>query len=118
MQRAGRAMFHVFVAAMLAISAAGFAKGQTPGPAAPQDTADVLKALDQVIEQNRKLEQRNRELMDQVNALRQKFATAPTPPAPTATPDKQEAEAPLQDARNTLPQASDGSPSVFGEFNP
>src|SRR5580704_4961487 len=43
--------------------------------------ADVLNAIDQLIEQNRKLEQQNRELMQQINSLRQSIANQDGPAA-------------------------------------
>ncbi len=52
---------------------AGSATAQTSPADQSRSTQDVLKALDQVVEQNKKLEQQNRELMEQVNALRQRL---------------------------------------------
>ena len=72
--RAPRKVMQHLGLALIMGSAAGFVEAQTPGPVGPTDTPQVLKALDQVIEQNRKLEQQNRELMEQVNTLRQKLA--------------------------------------------
>jgi len=99
-------------------------------PAPSQANADVLKVLDQVIEQNKKLEQQNRELIEQGNILRQKLAppesaAAPVSPAPVAAtnvpapigPPKPVEEEP-KDARNTAFEPSEGAPGVFGEFNP
>src|SRR5581483_7742028 len=40
--------------------------------------SDVLNVIDQLIEQNRKLEQQNRELMEQINSLRQSVAKQDT----------------------------------------
>jgi hypothetical protein len=137
-------MRHVGVALFIAASAASFAWAQAPAPASSSDNAETLKALDQVIEQNRKLEQQNRELMEQINNLRQKLAAQPTAgqpgaaqpvasqpaaaatanaPAPAVTPEQlakeaQDENAPRRDASNMLPQASEGSPAIFGEFNP
>jgi hypothetical protein len=109
---------------------------QTQSPAGSNDTSEALKALDQVIEQNRKLEQQNRELMEQINTLRQRLSAQPgatqpaasqpaaaNPPATVVSPQQlakaaQDENAPPQDARNMLPEASDGTPGVFGEFNP
>ncbi len=53
---------------------AGSASPQTPPPDESKSTQEILKALDQVVEQNKKLEQQNRELMEQVNVLRQRLA--------------------------------------------
>jgi hypothetical protein len=53
----------------------------------PQTSDEVLEKIDALIEQNARLEQQNRELMDQIRALRQSLATNPTPaPAATAPP--------------------------------
>lgn len=38
------------------------------------DTAEVLKQVDKLVEQNRQLENTNRELMDQIGTLRQALA--------------------------------------------
>jgi hypothetical protein len=48
---------------------AGVAKAQQPADAS--NTSEVLKKLDQLIEQNSQLEKQNRELMDQIQSLRQ-----------------------------------------------
>src|SRR5260370_15284944 len=39
-----------------------------------RDTAEMLKAIDQLTEQNRQLEKQNQQLMDQITALRQTLA--------------------------------------------
>ena len=130
----------------IALSSASLVRAQAPAAGAG-DTADVLKALDQVIEQNRKLEQQNRELMDQVNLLRQRLAAgstaaeesakaAATPsaqggaqddqnqsaqrqpyvaPPNTFEPDKKEA---TLIRTNPFAAESNGTPAMFGEFNP
>ena len=107
------------LALMIAIGTVGLADAQAPSTAAPKDT-DVLKALDQVIEQNKKLEEQNRELMEQVNALRQRLAAAPGAPQPGTAQATASASQPDSDKDNTslLPEASNGAPAVFGEFNP
>jgi hypothetical protein len=96
-------------------------------------TADVLKTIDQLIEQNRKLEQQNRELMGQIQSLRQSLVpqnaqTAPAQPSPPGTVSKQElektpAQSPTEDQagaddKTLLPNASEGDAAIFGEFNP
>jgi hypothetical protein len=107
---------------------AGFASAQTPPPDEARSTQEVLKALDQVVEQNKKLEQQNRELMEQVNALRQRLASAvqpapdqaasPTPVAQTKESASAQTGDSDQDDKTLLAEASDGQPGVFGEFNP
>src|SRR5437763_14171951 len=112
---------------------------QPPVPAASNDKEETLKVLDQLVEQNHKLEQQNRELMEQVNILRQKLAAQPATrqpaasqptaaatangPVPAVTPQQpakqaQDKNAAPKDDTTLLPQASDGEPGVFGEFNP
>jgi hypothetical protein len=121
---------------MIAAGAVGFVSAQPQNPAGSNDTPEALKALDQVIEQNRKLERQNRELMEQIKTLREKLSTQPgakqpaapqpaaaNPPATVVSPAQlakaaEDENAPPQDARNMLPEASDGTPGVFGEFNP
>jgi hypothetical protein len=101
--------------------------------------ADVLNAIDQLIEQNRKLEQQNRELMQQINSLRQSIAnqdgptadpataqsspspappnTSATPPSSTANQSSSQSQS-NDDDKTLLPEASGGNPAIFGEFNP
>ena len=118
---------------IIAMSTIAFLPAQTPNPVGSKDTSETLKALDQVIDQNRKLEQQNRELMEQINNLRQKLGAQPdsqqagaataNAPAPVATPGQvakgaQATGAPQSDDTTLLPEASDGREGVFGEFNP
>lgn len=103
----------------------------------PKKPADVLNAIDQLIEQNRKLEQQNRDLMQQINSLRQSIANqdgpvadpapaqsppSPAPPNSSATPPSstanQSSSQSQTDDRRLLPEASGGNPAIFGEFNP
>lgn len=65
------------LALVIAASAGVFVGAQTPAPARANDTSEALKTLEQVIEQNRKLEQQNLKLIEQVNALRQRLAAQP-----------------------------------------
>ncbi len=85
-----------------------------------QPAGDVLKALDQLIEQNRKLEQQNQELMQQINTLREALASQEKTAPPQSSPPTQPVDQSQNDAddKTLLPQASDGRPGVFGEFNP
>jgi hypothetical protein len=63
-------------------------KDDSPSIAA-QNSSEVLKKLDQLIEQNNELEKRNGELMDQIQALRQTLArqAAATPGASEKVPE-------------------------------
>jgi hypothetical protein len=115
-------------------------------PQVQPTTADLLRTIDQLIEQNRKLEQldrqlmqQNQELMQQIDSLRQSVGkqdrTAQPAPAQTPSPQAQAGVAgtanPQQqpnqatatnqstgDDKTLLPEASAGNPSIFGEFNP
>ena len=60
----------------------------TAGPEArATDTAQLLITIDQLVEQNRKLEQQNRQLIDQINALRKVVAAELPPPVENELPD-------------------------------
>jgi hypothetical protein len=110
-----------------------------PTQTEPKKPAEVLHTIDQLIEQNRKLEQQNRELMQQINSLRQSIANqdgpaadpAPAQSPPSPAPTNTSATAPSStanqsssqsqsndDDKSLLPEASGGNPAIFGEFNP
>ena len=73
-------------------SAAPAAPSQQAAPApASQSTADLLKALDQVVDQNRKLAEQNQELMVKVEELRQQVE-ATNPRIATAEAEKAAAQ--------------------------
>jgi hypothetical protein len=106
-----------------------------PGQPAAQN---ALKKIDELIEQNHRLETQNQELMKQINALRQSLQAQagvapeaepqipPSPSGPVGNPTQQgltnqaAASGPSQTtaANPQLLQASDGNPDIFGEFNP
>src|SRR4051794_34799906 len=119
---------------------------QTPqGQAA---TTDAQKPIEQLIEQNRKLEQQNqqlmeqnRELMEQINSLRPSLAKqdrtvqsgpAENPPSPVqpgppgtsqqavnqTTDQDSDQDQSKDDDSALLPNPSGGNPAIFGEFNP
>jgi hypothetical protein len=98
-----------------------------------------VKAIDALVEKNRQLERQNQELINQIQALRQLLQTqagahhtpAETPPKGSGTLDPAVTQAQAQPASTAsgniqptggtggpLLQASDGNPSIFGEFNP
>ena len=54
---------------------------------APGDSSQALHAIDQLVEQNHRLEQQNRALMDQIDSLRRTLAKEPEK-APEAVQDK------------------------------
>src|SRR5215813_13212504 len=135
------------------IARSAFAQGTPQGtpPATPTDAGSVgatttaavlLTKLDQLIEKNQQLERENRELLDEINALRQFLAQA-TAGSPTtsnaglaASSDSKvppnaantqtaggtgQASTPAQndeDDKTLLAEASAGNPAIFGEFNP
>lgn len=105
---------------LCAASTTGMLRAQTPQ--GQPSTVEILKTIDRLVDQNRKLEQQNQELLQQINTMRQAVAGETAPPAasqPQATagspapgPDQE------QDDKTLLPQGSDGHPAIFGEFNP
>src|SRR5579884_3406443 len=75
------------------LASAQSASGQTDSkPADANSPAAILRALDQVVEQNRQLEKQNRELMDQIQSMRQVLAKQ-APMAGTEATPKPEAPA-------------------------
>jgi hypothetical protein len=100
---------------------------------ATPNSAEVLKTIDQLVEQNKQLETQNKQLMDQVSSLRQLLGKqAGSPQASSAAPNENEGAPPQnvgaqaaltsaqadQDDKTLMPEASDGNPAMFGEFNP
>jgi len=89
--------------------------------------AAMLHSLDQVVEQNRQLEKQNRELMDQIESLRQVLAkqapstgatgteTAPKTEAP-ATAERSQPSEKQQTAADTT--AVEGEPYKWGAYTP
>ena len=120
-------MLRIGLALLMTMIAIGAARAQTTS-SVPNDTSETLRALDQVIEQNRRLEQQNRELMEQIVALRQILATQGTaqPAAvqnPTQTKEQntppvmagsQEGAAPPEDL--SLTSVTEGR--KFGSYTP
>jgi hypothetical protein len=92
---------------LLVIASGSAAKAQTSAavneeqsPAA-QGTADILKAVDRLVEQNRQLERQNQQLLEQIDVLRQKLAATPAP-----------SERPLSGAAGATRAADDATPQV------
>jgi hypothetical protein len=110
--------------------AASPAAQQPPSAPPSQNTADLLKALDQVVDANRKLAEQNQQLMIKVEELRQRVAAANPPAAERASPQAtagvkvgQTAQSSARTASNAddktkFPESSNGNPAIFGEFNP
>ena len=139
------ATLHTVIVLFGVAPASQFVNAQTADAVAQAKTeksTDVLHAIDQLIEQNRKLEQQNRELMQQINSLRQSLASQdPAHPSPALTPaspvepstagtvttqqpagqagNQSSGQDPTKgDDRTLLPESSGGNPAIFGEFNP
>ena len=81
------------IAVLALFFAAAFVDGQTvvpdsaPPPPQTQSAADALKVIDQLVQQNKDLEQQNKKLMEQIDVLRQVLAAQnPAAPAPAAKP--------------------------------
>jgi hypothetical protein len=80
------------------------------------DTAALLKAIDRLVEQNRRLEEQNRQLIDQINALRQALAStvaalANAHPPDGATVNSGPAAAPAIEPSKSAPN-SEPSPTI------
>lgn len=130
---------------LLAASGPSLINAQSTAPAGEAGgagTAELLKAVDRLVEQNRRLEKQNQELMVEINALRQALAgqsgppaeanpasetpstSAPAPPAladPAGLPGSPAASdrsVANQGADGHDPRGSSGSPALFGEWNP
>jgi hypothetical protein len=112
---------------LMAANTATIVSAQDPQP---QTQAGILKTIDQLVEQNRKLEQQNHDLMEQINALRQIVANqspqarsgqptgATGQPAAQASSRQPDQGQTSDDDKSLLPQASSGNSAIFGEFNP
>ena len=166
--RVRRIAAHFVVCLMIAACAFRTTKAQQlAGPESPANSGDVSnadtrRAVDQLIQQNGRLEQQNRDLEGQNRQLEQQnrelaqklnlllssadhhvpvqpateeavvsSVVEPTPPKtsePIPSTTQQPAQKPTfdsttetkpnQDDKFELPQASDGNPVIFGEFNP
>lgn len=104
-------------------------------------TAELLKKVDQLVDRNIQLEEQNRQLIQEIVTLRQVVSSRPsektqapekavvetvspeagTPNQPVSQSTNQSTArnySPNSDDKTLLPQASDGNPAVFGEFNP
>ena len=101
----------------------------TPAPAS-QNTADLLKALDQVVDENRKLAEQNQQLMVKVEELRQQVEAA-NPTIATAEAEKAAAQlsaAALQEVVSdegtaskrdlAIEESQHPGPKVWGPYTP
>ena len=120
------------LALILSITAniASVAHAQQPANAAADTkNADVLKAIDQLLQQNGKLEQQNheleeqnRELIERINSLLPSAAnqvpgTAPQPAPQSAAQGSTQTKS-NGDDKTEYPEADTGNSAIFGEFNP
>jgi hypothetical protein len=97
---------------------------QAPPPGSSTDgRGDLLRAIDQLIEQNRRLERQNQELIEQIQTLRGILATqAPAPQSPAEkTPDPSAKSKSSQQAQEN-PELEIGSttqePYKWGAYTP
>ena len=124
------------MAIVISLCQALWAQSEAKSPV--QTKQELLRAIDQLVEQNRKIEQQNHQLMEQINFLRQSLANqsstaqpapaqigaSPAQPSPAGTvraqqPGKSSTQDQAKgDDKTLLSEASDGNPSIFGEFNP
>src|SRR6201987_6195297 len=87
----------------------------------------------QIVEQNQQLEKQNQQLMEQINALRGDVAQRGNVREQTAEPSSSQATAGVKveqtaqssnpnqsnaDEKHDFPEADSGNPAIFGEFNP
>lgn len=84
-------------ALFLALCWVGHANGQAApnsqdnSPRTQQSTADVLKTIDKLVEQNSQLERQNLELMEEIDSLRRRLSTQPGAPSVSAAVSTQHA---------------------------
>ena len=108
-----------------------------------QVSAEVLKKIDQLVQQNEQLDKQNHELLAEIESLRQLLAqqasvsptssnggsatsansaVAPANSANTQTAQPSDPNSTLaqgnNDDKSLLPEASPGNNAIFGEFNP
>ncbi len=118
---------------------------ESPPTSNPKNTPNAIQALDQLIEQNQRLEQQNhqiveqnqqlekqnQQLMEQIKVLggavtqranASEQAAKPTSPPATSTvkvgQNGQSSGQSSGDDRTELPEGASGNPAIFGEFNP
>jgi len=86
---------------------------QTPaGPeAATQNRADLLKAIDQLLEQNRQLQEQNRQLIEQIGRLRNALASQTAPSAGVDSAGAQTIHAALTGPPSPAPVVPAGAPN-------
>jgi hypothetical protein len=121
--RTGRRTILHFVLIFAAVaSIAGVARAQQaiteptdPSGAAvpnPKSTADVLRAMDRLIGQNRQLEKQNQQLMDQITALRKTLAEQGGLPSADVLSPASLVETKLPSTEIIATRTNDGPPST------
>jgi hypothetical protein len=132
----------------IALTSVVIAVAQESNPTSdPKNTPNAIQALDQLIEQNQRLEKQNQEivnqneqlkkqnqqLMEQIKVLRGAVAQRASVSEQAAEPASAQATAGVKveqtgqsssgdqsndDDKTQLPEGSEGNPAIFGEFNP
>jgi hypothetical protein len=87
------------------------------------DSAQVLQTLDQLVEQNHRLEQQNRELMDQIDSLRRVLAKEPVKATETGQEKKMAASTTTETQQSGGTRADAGptdqeQPVKWGKYTP
>ena len=122
-QITGRNLLRFGLTALVAANSLSLAHARSSTPqedppqSATKDTADVLKKLDQLLEQNRLLEKQNRELVDQIEILRRALAneTAKAPEAMQKEPEPASASLPAnQSGSSSVPAVTQVPASAAG----
>src|SRR4030081_190716 len=110
------------------LASAQSTSAETPGAQTDVNSpAATLHALDQVVEQNRQLEKQNRELMDQIESLRQVLAKQASSTGATGTETAPKTEAPATAERSQPSEkqqapadttAAEEEPNKWGAYTP
>jgi len=118
-----KTVYDLGLALAVTISSFGVACAQAPVvagiPSGPPNTSDMIKAIDQLTEQNRQLEKQNQQLMDQITALRRTLTEhsngAPSGDALGADSPITAKDSPAEIAASPV---NDGSPSSAPSTTP
>ena len=103
------------------------ASGTGNPPAQAQSTTEVLNTIDQLVEQNKELEEQNRKLVDEIQILRQILAKTPSTPGATGTETAPATGAPATTGRSQESEqqqkpadsfSSEEEPYKWGAYTP
>jgi len=107
------------------------AQQQPAGAATDAKNKEILRAIDQLIQQNANLVKQNQELMElnrelvqQINSFRptetlfQLETASAAQQSATQSAGQRSGGTQGNDDKTKLPEASEGNPAIFGEFNP